>query len=215
MPRHAVETTVRRLARPEDDTVPARTATIDRSHARRRLITAVATFLLVSFLVVRTSDAAFTASHVNEDNEFSTAQIDLSGDATVPLFGSGAPASVVDATNLVGGEDVAACIDITYTGSLDATDLESVQLTIDGPAAALADGLSVVVDLYDECGGSVEAAGVASGDLYDVAGDDTGWTPATDGDSRGFVFTVSVDDDDALQGESLNDVEITWSLETS
>lgn len=195
--------------------MPARTTTIHRSDSRRRFIVAIGTFLLVSFLVIRTSDAAFTATHVNDDNAFTTAEIDLDSDTEVPLFGEGPAQSLVDASNMIPGTHVSACIDIDYSGTLDASDLASVLLSITGPAEDLADGLSVTVDLYDECDGTIEAAGFASGDLYDVVGSDTGWTPSTDGDSRGFEFTVEVDEDDDLQGESLSDVVITWSLETS
>lgn len=196
--------------------MPARTTTIARNDSRRRLIIAVATFLLISFLVIRTSDAAFTANHVNEDNAFAAASIALDGSETIPLFGDGAPASVADASALYPGNTVEACIDITYTGDLDTGELQPVDLSIAGATGALADGLTVTVDRLDSCtAGTVEAGVGTPGALSAFPATATGWTPSGDGDARGFLFTVEVDDTDALQGESLTGVDITWSLESS
>lgn len=195
--------------------MPARTTTISRSDSRRRSLIAVATFLLVSVLVIRTSDAAFTADHTNPDNEFATATIDLSSPTTEPLFGDGLT-SVVDSSNLFPGDVVDTCIDIVYAGGLDAADLTSVGFDIAGAAGTLADELLVTVDVLDgDCSsGASDNVIVAGSAISGVGATDSAWTPADDGDVRGFAISVEVTDD-AAQDDTLADVELIWTLESA
>jgi hypothetical protein len=185
--------------------------------AARRIVAAIAGFLLVSALIVRASDAAFTAEYLNEDNEFSTGVIDLDGSLTTPLFGDEVDGdALVHALDLKAGDAIAGCIDVTYSGSYDAADLSAVTLSVDGAGGTLADALEVTVEVVDNCTDENVAGTPVDGEaLSGIEDVDTGWTPSTDEDARGFLFTVSVPDDNDLQGEAVTGVTLRWDLETT
>jgi hypothetical protein len=196
---------------PEQRPASATAHAIDRSLLARRTLAAAAALLLVSVLVLRTSEAAFTATTANEGNEFATATISLSSDVTVPLFGD--EDALTYALDLYPGASVAACIDIAFEGPLGADDLTEVSVDIVGASGPLAAALAVDAELLPgDCTGG-GGTGFASGSLAGFTPTDSGWTPAADGDARGYRFTVTAGEDVEM-GQSLDGVAVVWSVST-
>jgi hypothetical protein len=189
-----------------------------------RLLAAVASLLLVSALIVRTTDAAFTAETYNTGNDFSAATVALAdNDVNAPLFKVGALSGTIsmESGDLVPGDVVENCIVITYSGDVPATDVE---LTYEnGAAGALLSSLNLGVQMFasPDCSGTGTAL-VTTGTLADLAGTTwlTGWVPdpadATTM-SRSFLFGVELDvaADNGLQAATASGVDFTWSTSSS
>lgn len=192
-------------------------------HLPRTLLPALLALALVSLLVLRTSSAAFTADTDNTGNEFATGQIALADDAATALF-------TVD--GLVPGDSHTRCITVTYTGSLDAADLDQVRLYAAGPTsdpAALADALRITIedgtDATDAActgftlGGTLLATTALSSftALTDHASGVGTWAPATTGASRSYRITVALPADagDGVQGAALSGLSFVWELRSS
>jgi len=179
----------------------------------RQLLAAIVAFALVSVFVIRTSDAAFTASTSNEDNLFATGEISLGSNPTVPMFGDGPPVSATDATGLKPGDVVEACILITYTDTLQDTNLTEVTLETAGAAGVLAEALNVELAVTANCAAPAEEDfrdPLALNDLPTT----TGWTPENSGDFQGFHFRVTVGDS-APEGATASGIDFTWSVSTT
>lgn len=170
----------------------------------RKVLAGIVALLLVSLAIVRTSDAAFSAQTTNQNNQFATGDIDLGNDAASPLF---------DETNLIPGDVLESCIEITYTGSVASDDLAEVELAVDtGPDV---DGLLAELDVAtattDTCSDTPTYG--TPGLLTAVAGA-TGWTPDAPDETQAFWFEVTVGED-APQGATAEGIDLTWSLETT
>ncbi len=180
----------------------------------RQVLAAIVAFALVSVFVIRTSDAAFTATTENTGNEFSTGTISLDANHEVPMFGGGNPDSVIEATRLKPGDVVEACTLITYEDDLQVTDLTEVTLTTAiAIPGGLADDLDVELAVTDDCGTLADddyREPVALTELPTT----TGWTPAADGDDQGFHFRVTVADT-APDGATASGIDFTWSVSTT
>jgi hypothetical protein len=198
---------------PDETTAPPAGQAPDRALFARRIVAAAAAIALVSILVLRTSEAAFTATTENEGNEFATVTIALDQADTRPLFGgSGAVAYALD---LYPDATVSACVDVAFstTGQeLGAGDLTEVNVAIDGATGALADELTVTVAALDGPCASGAVAGSSSATLSAFGDWDSGWTPDGDEDARGYRFTVDVGD--VQMGQELDGVTVTWSVST-
>jgi hypothetical protein len=201
--------------------VTTSTATVkDRSTGTRKVLAAILAFALVSVFVIRTSNAAFTADETNSNNEFYTATIDLTANETVPLFGDpdGGLSPLVDATGLAPGSSVNECIEITFvdeTGNV--ADLDAVTLEVASPVTALAAALDVTVRTRTGgCAGGIFGAGL-TGTLSAFGTQTSAWVPSGDGDTAGYDVTVTLNSgaDDTLQGQSVTDVDLVWSVSTS
>jgi len=188
----------------------------------RQVIAAIVAFALVSVFVIRTSDAAFTAETTNPDNLFRTAVIDLETNETVPLFGeeTDGPLSTVKAVDLIPGQEIEGCLDVAYEGPADIS-LDEVTFDVDitNDDDLLAGALNVAVTRVDNCTDETLEANVVSNSLAALntaAAVNTGWTPITDGETRGFLFTVTVDNDleDAM-GDDVTGVDLIWSVTTN
>jgi hypothetical protein len=200
-----------------------------RPSSTRRVLAALLAFALVSILVLRTSDAAFTAGDSNEDNLFRTATIDLDVLATVPLFGDDTNDALVDATDLIPGSEVTGCLEVEFidTAGVAAGNLDPVELALGWGgtgSAALAGWLDVEVAVHSGCESSTAGAGSGvtvgnpSGSVSPGFGPQpTTWTPSGDGDKVGYVFTVTVNPEanDTVQGVSVEDVDLIWSVSTN
>jgi hypothetical protein len=188
-----------------------------RASTNRRALAALLALALVSVLVIRTSNAAFTAQTENTGNAFATATIGLDTDLTQPLFGGAG--AVVEATALVPGSVVSGCITIDFSdtsGQLTDADLTAVELQIDGASGLLANALAVDVEVEEDgCGGAV--LGTLSGSLAGFGSQPTAWTPSGDGDEAGYRFTVTLPTGagNTLMGTSVEDVTLRWSVATS
>lgn len=192
-------------------------------HLSRRLLPAVVAFALVSLLVLRTSSAAFTADTDNEANSFATGQIELADDAVGALF---------EVTGLVPGDTHTRCITVTYTGSLDAAQLDQVRLYAAGPVSdpgALSDALRITIE--DGTGATdADCTGFALDGtllattaltsftaLTDHASGVGAWTPATSGASRSYRITVALPADagNAAQNLTLSGLTFVWELRSA
>jgi hypothetical protein len=184
------------------------------SRRNRQLLAAIVAFALVSAFVIRTSDAAFNATASNTGNEFSTGTITLEANHSVPMFGDGDPASIIDATGLKPGDVVEACTEIEYIDTLQNTNLEAVTLaSVVGTPGGLADHLGVELARTDDCLTAPDAGAYGSFTLGEEAAP-TGWTPSGTGDTQGFHFRVTVADT-APQGASASGIDFTWSVTTN
>jgi hypothetical protein len=198
----------------------------------RRVFAALLALALVSLLVLRTSDAAFTAGDRNDGNLFRTATIALGVAATQPLFGLPGDA-LVDATGLIPGHSVTGCVEVGFTDDAGAAagSLAPVELALDwnatgtGSADALAGWLDVEVAVHAAgCDGALggQGTGVTTGNPSGTVADGfadttTTWTPAGDGDQVGYVITVTLDADadDTVQGAAVTGVDLVWSVSTT
>lgn len=174
--------------------------------ASAQLVAGMAALVLVSLLVVRMSDAAFSATTVNPDNSWTA--------GTVALTDSQAGTAMFEATGMVpGGDPVTNCVEVTYSGSVatSATALYASWSDSDGggatagtPAAGLSDDLVVTVQMGEPgvacadlgAGNSTEVhAGTLDSMDTDFASGSLGWTPAGGSDTvRAFAFTVELPD---------------------
>lgn len=184
-----------------------------------RLLAAVASLLLVSALIVRTTDAAFTAETTNSGNTFQAAVVGLTADDADPMFlidETGTSATM--AGSLVPGQTVESCIVITYTGDVAATD---VVLSYDETLAGgpLLSSLDVSVESFaaSSCGTAGTGTAVATGGLDAAISSATGWSPDTTDTQRAFLFAVTLDAaaDDSLQSATASGVAFTWSTSSS
>ena len=178
----------------------------------RQLLAAAVAFALVSVFVLQTSDAAFTATVDNTGNEFSTGTISLGANHTVPMFGP-SPA-LQDATGLKPGDFVEECILITYSDTLQDTELTEVTLTtaIDA-GVSLAAHLDVELAVTDDCAPAAESVYRAPAALTSLP-TATGWTPTASGEAQGFHFRVTVADS-APVGATASGIDFTWSVSTT
>ena len=178
-------------------------------------------FITISVLVVTSSRAAFVAQSDNVTNQVSSASISLSdNDNGVAMFTS--------VGNLVPGQVVDRCIDVTYTGAVDPT---AVKLFISGPPTGTlgtyldlqVDQMADTADAYGSC--TIFNAGtptnVYTGTLAGFAGAHTDhttglttWDPGTGPETRTFRFRISVQDDANAPGKSSN-FGFTWETRTS
>jgi hypothetical protein len=180
-----------------------------------RIAAVVAACLLVSFLVVQETRAAFTGQTANTSNAFNTGSVSLTDDD--------AGSAMFAVTNMRPGETHRQCIEVEYTGSIIAG-LSDVRLYA-APSGQLADYLTVDVDAgsggsFGSCSGFAPSAAVYHGFASAMgsgfaSGHGTGWTPASTGDSRVMRFDVTLDDTvpDTLQGATAT-VEFTWEVRT-
>lgn len=170
----------------------------------RKVLAGIIALLFVSLAIVRTSDAAFSAQTTNEGNQFATGNIDLGGSTTSPLFNE---------TNLIPGDVLESCIEITYTGSVGSDDLAEVDLTADtgDDTGGLLAHLDVAAATTDEC---TDTPGYGTGGSLTAVGGATGWIPDTPSETQAFHFQVTVGEN-APQGATANGIDLTWSLETT
>jgi hypothetical protein len=179
-------------------------------------------FILVAGLVVTSSRAAFVAQNDNTANTVSSASVDLTdNDADSAMF--------VGVTGLVPGTVEERCIQVTYTGNVDPTE---VKLYIAGPLAAgdLSDYLNLTIDVgaatgqaFRSCNLFSATATLYSGDLLDFATAHpdyattpvaTTWDPSATGESRTFRFRISVQDVPAAESKSTT-FGFSWETRTS
>jgi predicted ribosomally synthesized peptide with SipW-like signal peptide len=173
--------------------------------SRVRLAAAVVAVGFVAVFTVQSSLAAFSDTTDNTGNAFSAGTVALSdNDSGVAMF---------TASNLKPGDSEVGCIEVTYSGSLDA-DIRLYGAVTGG------DGLEAYLDLTVERGsGTCAAFGTSTavwtngtdGDLgafmaaatdYANGADDWAVTGGTPDDTVPYRFTVVQQDDNAAQGLS-------------
>jgi hypothetical protein len=170
-----------------------------------RVVAVAASLALVTFMVVSTSRAAFTASTSNSGN---TA---LAG--TVALSDDDAASMMFALTDMTPDDVYQRCITVTYTGTP-----ATRQVHLYRAAAVTGSGLDQYLDLdveigtggsFGNCDGfTASGAAIYTGTLRDFAtnrldyasGVTTGWTPNASPQSRTFRVTLQVQDTNAAQG---------------
>jgi hypothetical protein len=175
-------------------------------------------FLLVSFLVLNSSRAAFSDATDNSANAVSTGTIDLSdNDAGAAMFGSVA--------NLAPGTVIDRCIDVAYTGSYDPTAVVLYMPT--APTGSLAPYLDLAIeigadttDAFGTCTNFVASSTLYTGTVSGLRGTHSSylsglatWDP-TGTSTRTFRFRISVQDNNLAQGLATT-FGITWEVQAA
>ena len=175
-------------------------------------------FILIALLVVTSSRAAFVAQSDNVLNQVSTPSILLSDNDTTAMF-------TVPA--LVPGQFENRCIDVTYAGTADPSQVSL--FTAGNPTGTLAPYLDLSIeyapdttDAFGSCS-SFPPAGtlVYSGTLADFAATRTThdnslttWDPPAGTQTMTFRFRISVQDVDAAANKTTA-FGFTWETRTS
>jgi hypothetical protein len=177
-------------------------------------------FILIALLVVRSSRQAFVAQNDNVSNQVTAAAVDLTdNDSSTAMF--------ANVTGLMPGTNVDRCIDVTYTGTVDPTE---VQLYIAGtPTGTLGTYLNLTIDYapdtadaYGSCAtfpgsptpvynGTLAAFATAHAAYATGA---TTWNPAGGPETRTFRFRISVQDNVAAVGLT-STFGFSWETRTS
>ncbi len=205
-------------------------AIVDRPGSRL-MIAALAALALVGMLVVRTTQAAFTASTSNEPNSFSAGNLVLTDDAAMAMFFNIA---------LVPGQSVQRCIEVEYAGTVtDPSLLGEVKLYSggydQGPGAepgsvGLGEHLLLTIDegtgatYGDDCTGFTFGSNLVDGETleaFDTARTNYGngvgtWKPAVSPEARSYRFIVELDPDtpDTEQGAGVTNAQFVWEIQT-
>jgi hypothetical protein len=180
-----------------------------------RLSSIVVAWLLVGFLVLHESYAAFTASTANAANSFEAGSVDLvDDDASSAMF---------NAAGLVPGDELVHCITVTYTGDIVPT---AVRMYGSTAGTGLASYLDLEIEVgtggdFSTCAGFSSSGTLYADSLANFASDHGGWangvaafTAASSSTARTFRFTLTLQDDNAAQGRSAS-ATFTWEARTS
>jgi predicted ribosomally synthesized peptide with SipW-like signal peptide len=178
--------------------------------------------LLVGFLVVTGSRAAFTDTTENTGNAFAAGTVELVDD-------DGGVTAMFNVANMAPGDSVTDCILVTYQGSN--SDPAAVKLYSGGytDSGDFADYLNVTIDegspgAFGNCGtfapdDTIETGGTLA--EFDAAHTDYAngagvWDPASTPESKTYRFTVALDaaTPDAEQGESVTALAFTWEVQS-
>jgi hypothetical protein len=177
------------------------------------------TFILIGFLVVTSSRAAFVAQNDNTTNQVTSAAIALTDtDSGTAMFNG--------VTNLMPGTPVERCIDVTYTGTVDPTAV--LLYASSAPTGTLAPYLDLTVQVgtdnspvYGDCTGFVSSGTVYSGTVTTFASTHAGyatgattWNPVGSPETRTFRFVLSVQDNTAAANKT-STFGFSWETRTS
>lgn len=166
----------------------------------------------VSVLVVTSTRAAFLDTTDNSPNTFAAGDVVLNDDDAGSVMFSVA--------NLAPGASRTRCIEVTYTGSLDA----DVRMYGTAGGTGLADYLDVSVEIgtggnFASCAGFAASSTLFNGTLTAFAAGRTnyvnglaGFAGATDPSSRTYAVTVTLQDDNRAQGLSAT-AGFTWEAQ--
>jgi len=173
------------------------------TNLRTKVFAGVLAMLAASFIAVQATEAAFTAQTDNTTNQFQA--------GTVALSDNDAGAALFDGSSLLGPGDVqVACIEVTYSGSLDAdvrlygaitggTGLEAyLDLTIErGTGDCSAFGTAT--EVWGSVDGGLDAFLTAASSFANGVDN---WAPVGGGvdDTVPYRFTVGQQDNNAAQG---------------
>lgn len=167
----------------------------------------------VSALVFTATNAAFTATTDNAGSSFDAGTVALSDDdGGTALF---------SVTDMVPGDTVTDCIEVTYDGTIVGADLAGLNL-YGSSSGALAAELDLTVArsaAAGSCAAFASAATVYSGDLgslgTDFATGSAGLTPSATGETVAYQFSVTLpaSASNTVQGASAA-ASFTWEVTT-
>lgn len=183
---------------------------------------ALAALLLVSFMIMRVSSAAFTSTTDTAGN-WSAGSVNLTDDD-----GSGSLQFTND-TGMVPGNSDQACIKVTYDGDVATAGVKMYGSTTFTSASDLGDHLTLTIEDVDAtlgCATAVVNSTLFSAKDLSVSGTSftvshtgwgdglaTGWSPAA-GETKTYRITVTLQDADAAQG--LNTAAtFTWETQNA
>jgi predicted ribosomally synthesized peptide with SipW-like signal peptide len=177
--------------------------------------------VLVGFLVITGSRAAFTDTTDNTGNAFAAGTVELvDDDSAVAMF---------SVSGMAPGDSVTDCIVVTYQGTIadpDAVKLYSggytdsgdfgdyLNLTIEeGSGGAFGNCGTFAVENPIETGGTLAAFDTAHTNYGNGAGV---WDPTGTPQSKTYQFTVELDaaTPNAEQGESVTALAFTWEVQS-
>lgn len=190
----------------------------DRTASPSSPLAFVAGMLLLTLAIMTTSRAAFTDVTDNTGSSFSAGSVELVDDD--------AGAALFTVTDMTPGQSAAACITVTYAGTLDAPG--EVRLYSGGYTGSvpLADALRLTVEegtggQFGACDGfagttivdgtTLDGFATTSSSHATGAGD---WTPSDTAQQRTYRVTVELDADasNTLQGEQVTDATFVWEI---
>jgi hypothetical protein len=187
-----------------------------RRGSRRPLVqagVALSAAALVSTMVVRTSEAAFTARTENPGNRINA--------GTVVLTDNRSGSAMFDVSAMVPGQEMTpACITVTYSGTIANPQEVKVYSTGFTDPGSLAPYLDMVVETVPTCGGSALSS-VFTGTLADFATAHTnytngaaGWDPSATPESRIYRFRVTLSNatPDDRQGATVSNAGFMWEV---
>jgi len=181
-----------------------------------RIATPLAALLLVGFLVMGVSRAAFFDTTSNDSNSFAA--------GTVVLVDDDTGSAMFNASGMTPGDSATECITVTYNGSITPSDVVLYVTAGDLTGTGLDDYLNLTIDRgtggsFGDCTGFSSTASVYSGTLDGFAGTSTdfasgagSWTATSTGDAFTYQFTVTLQDDNAAQGLDAS-VNFTWEAQ--
>lgn len=196
------------------------TATTTSPATRLALVTAVvASLLFVTFLVVSTSRAAFTATTDNTANNVASGDVVLNDDDLgVALFVS----PVMTPT-----QSVVECIEVTYDGSI----MPASPIRLYNSGVLGGTGLEQYLDLtvevgtggvFGNCGAFTPSSTITPAGTLQAfsttntawaSGLDTTWTPVAQGETQTFRFTLTLQDNNLAQGLDV-DFGFAWEAQS-
>jgi hypothetical protein len=189
----------------------------------RKFLASMLVLGLLAGLATIASFAAFSSTTSNGVNDFDA--------GTVYISDNDGDSVMYDLTNQKPLDSVEKCIKVTYTGSLDAA------VTLYGSApGTFGDYVNLTIeqgalnsDTFPDCTSFVaDGAAIYTGTLGDFAANNSDFTtglPTTDtgggawqtGDARVYRFTVTLQDDNAANGETAplgtDDHSFTWEAQ--
>jgi hypothetical protein len=193
-------------------------ARLARQARRQRAAFALAVLipLLVSGLVVRTTQAAFTASTASTGNAWTAGHVSLTNNAS----GS----AVITISQIVPGSTGVACVNVTYTGNVNA----AVRLYLPAVTGSLGSYLDLQIDEGTGASDTACTGFSSSSTLYGAAGSGTladftlnhsgwasgvsAWAPAaSSSDSRSYRLSWTLQDDNAAQSQTAT-AAFTWEV---
>lgn len=181
--------------------------------ANVRLVAAIVSLILVSALIVRTTQAAFSAQTDNAGNSFAAGTLDLTNSVDDGSTYAVSTTGVFGETGLLPGDAGSDCIQVKYAGPVS-SNLTAVQFAVTSDGGSLGDHVDVTVELLaGGCGTAVASTLVTSTPLSSVGSVDTGWTPGSTGEVRSFQigWQLGSDTPDDQEGASVA-ADFDWSL---
>ena len=186
-----------------------------RALAGARLIVPFAALVVVGFLVMGVSRAAFFDTTTNDSNTFDA--------GTVVLVDDDTGSAMFNASVMGGGDSLTECIEVTYDGSITPADVVLYVAAGGLTGTGLDDYLSLTVERgtggsFADCTG-FSGSSIYSGTLdgfaatyTDFASGVGSWTANSTGDSQVYRFTVTLQDDNAAQGLNAT-ATFTWEAQ--
>lgn len=176
--------------------------------------------LASSATVLTATRAAFSDTTSNSGNSFSAGTVDLVDDDS--------DSALFTVTNLVPGQSVTRCIEVTYQGTI--ANPGAVRLYSGGlvDSGSLASELDLTVEegtggTFATCTGFNPSVVIESGTLADFDTDHTAyssgvgsWDPSATPDSRTYRITVALSSSAAnsAQGQSVTGLTFTWEVQS-